>query len=325
MSTILVTGGAGYIGSHVVQALVKSGERVVTVDNLSEGHREAVAGGELLVGDLKDSTFLNDAFRRWAPDAVMHFAASCYVGESVKDPAKYYENNVVNLLNLLSAMRRASVQRFIFSSTAAVYGLPGKVPIDEDQPLRPINPYGTTKLVGELLLEDYARAYNLHYASLRYFNAAGADPSGLLGESHDPETHLIPSVLAVAAGRIPQVEVFGTDYPTADGTCIRDYVHVNDIARAHIAALQSLADGEERLVVNLGNSQGYSVFEIIHTAERVTGKSIRVLHCGRREGDPPVLVCDNRLAKKLLNWSPEYSLMEEILSTAWNWELHRKY
>lgn len=325
MKRVLVTGGAGYIGSHVVKALLEAGDTVVTFDNLSEGHREAVVGGDLVQGDLSDGALLQSVFLKHEFDAVMHFAAHCYVGESVEDPGKYYKNNVCNLLNLLEVARKHKVKRVIFSSSAAVYGDPVKVPIEEMHPLQPINPYGFTKLVVENVLRDYSRAYGVSSVSLRYFNAAGADPSGQLGESHDPETHLIPRVLAAALGRLPEVEVFGTDYPTEDGTCVRDYIHVNDLARAHLAALQHLRNGGGNVIVNLGNSRGYSVKEIIRVAEQVTGRKIRVIHSPRRAGDPPILVCDNSRARDQLNWTPQISSLEEIIRTAWKWEQNRRY
>jgi UDP-glucose 4-epimerase len=325
MKKILVTGGAGYIGSHAVQALLDAGQAVVILDNLSEGHREAVTGGEFVQGDLQDTAWLDSVFRDYDFEAVLHFAAHCYVGESVEDPEKYYRNNVGSFLSLASVMRNHGVRQFIFSSTAAVYGVPTVVPIEESHALQPINPYGFSKFVVENMLRDYSRAYALRFVSLRYFNAAGASPSGTLGESHDPETHLIPRVLGAATGRYPHLDLFGTDYPTPDGTCIRDYIHVSDLARAHLAALAYLAQGGENLVVNLGNSRGYSVKEIIVVAEKVTGRSIRVVPSPRREGDPAVLVCDNSLASRVLRWSPEISSLEEIVRTAWNWEQHRRY
>ncbi|MGB7624076.1 MAG: UDP-glucose 4-epimerase GalE [Terriglobia bacterium] len=325
MKKVLVTGGAGYIGSHVVKALLEAGDEVVTFDNLSEGHREAVVGGDLVQGDLSDGHLLHALFSKFEFDAVMHFAAHCYVGESVEDPEKYYNNNVCNLLNLLEVARKHKVNRIIFSSTAAVYGDPVKVPIEESHPLQPINPYGFTKLVVENILRDYSRAYGLASVSLRYFNAAGADPSGRLGESHDPEPHLIPRVLAVASGRLSELEVFGTDYPTEDGTCVRDYIHVNDLALAHLAALKHLRRGGENLIVNLGNSRGDSVKEIIQAAEQVTQQKIRVIHSPRRAGDPPVLVCNNSRAKERLHWVPKISTLDEIIGTAWRWEQNRRY
>lgn len=325
MKRILVTGGAGYIGSHAVKALLDAGSKVVTFDNLSEGHREAVVGGDFIQGDLSDLALLESLFAKYEFDAVMHFAAHCYVGESVEDPEKYYRNNIANFLNLMAVMRRRGVRHIIFSSTAAVYGSPTSVPIKESHPLQPINPYGFTKFVIENILKDYSRAYDFHYVALRYFNAAGADPSGRLGESHDPETHLIPRLLAVASGRLSQVEIFGVDYPTADGTCVRDYIHVNDLAAAHLAALQHLFQEKENLIVNLGNNRGYSVKEILQAAEQGTRRKIKVIQSPRRAGDPPVLVCDNSLATQQLQWAPKVSSIDEIIQTAWGWELHRRY
>lgn len=325
MRKVLVTGGAGYIGSHVVKMLSDAGYSVVVFDNFSEGHREAVQDQTVVEGDLNDSRRLEEAFTHHRWDAVMHFASSCYVGESVQDPEKYYQNNVAGFLNLIAVMRRLGVKDIIFSSTAAVYGTPLRVPIEESHPLQPINPYGFTKFVIENILRDFAQAYGLRYASLRYFNAAGADPSGLLGESHNPEPHLIPRVLAAAAGRLPHVEIFGSDYPTPDGTCIRDYVHVKDLAQAHVAALNHLFGGGENVVLNLGNSRGYSVKEIVWAAERVTGKKIPVVHSPRRAGDPAILVCDNSKAKEILHWAPQISSLEDIIRTAWLWEQHRRY
>lgn len=325
MKNILVTGGAGYIGSHIVKLLLDEGHGVVVFDNLSEGHREAVLGGDLIVGDLADREGVDSLFAAHHFDAVIHFAANCYVGESVTDPEKYYRNNVNNSLNLFSVMRRYQVRSLIFSSSAAVYGEPFVVPIQETHPRSPINPYGFTKYVVENMLSDFSRAYGFRFAALRYFNAAGAHPSGLLGESHDPETHLIPRVLAAALGRIPQVEIFGDDYPTEDGTCVRDYIHVSDLAQAHWAALRVLWAGGENIVVNLGNSRGYSVKEIIREAERVARRTIPVVHSPRRAGDPPVLVCDNAAAREKLGWTPQISSLQEILETAWRWEQHRRY
>ncbi len=325
MRKILVTGGAGYIGSHVVQALVSSGDAVVTVDNLCDGHREAVLGGEFHEVDLADRGALESIFDRHDFDGVMHFAAHCSVAESMQNPGKYYRNNVSNLLNLLEVVCRKGSPRIIFSSTAAVYGMPDRCPIGESLSPAPINPYGHSKLIGENILKDFSVAHGLRFVALRYFNAAGADPSAKIGESHHPETHLIPRALAVASGRLPHVEIFGTDYSTADGTCIRDYVHVNDISRAHLLALERLCRGGDNLVANLGNSRGYSVSEIVRTAEEVTGKRIKVVYSPRRPGDPPELVCENAHAKETLGWAPAVSSLEEIIESAWNWELHRRY
>jgi UDP-glucose-4-epimerase GalE len=316
---ILLVGGAGYVGSHAAKYLASMGYVPVVFDNLSLGHRESVKWGPLEVGDIHDQDALGRAFLRHAPVAVMHFAAFAYVGESVADPAKYYHNNVSGTLSLLEAMRKARVGKLIFSSTCATYGLPAVIPITENMLQCPINPYGRTKLMVEQLLTDYRAAYGLESACLRYFNAAGADPDGEIGEDHEPETHLIPIVLEVAAGRRPCVTVFGNDYPTRDGTCVRDYVHVTDLAQAHYLALRRLLEGRGDLKVNLGNGSGYSVKEVVEAAERVTGRSIKVEYSSRREGDPPELVGSQALARRELGWDPRYGALEEIVGTAWRW------
>ncbi len=318
--SILVVGGAGYIGSHMVALLLDAGYRVVTLDNLSTGHRDAVLGGEFVHADLADRAALDRLFAERRFDAVMHFASFIQVGESVRAPAKYYENNVTNTLNLLDAMVAQDVRRFIFSSSAAVYGDPIAVPIPEDHPKQPINPYGRTKWMVEQILADYDRAYGLKSVSLRYFNAAGADPAGRLGERHEPETHLIPLILRAAAGRAPAVKIFGRDYDTPDGTCIRDYVHVTDLADAHRLALERLLDGGDSAVYNLGNGNGFSVAEVIEAARRVTGRDIVVSDAPRREGDPPRLVADARRAKSVLGWRPHFDALETIIAHAWAWE-----
>jgi UDP-glucose-4-epimerase GalE len=289
---ILVTGGAGYIGSHAVRLFLARGHDVWVYDNLSLGHRKAVPADRLLVGDLNEVPRLDHALVLHRIEAVVHFAAFTYVGESVREPGKYYQNNLVNTLNLLECLRRNGVARFVFSSTAATYGVPERVPITEDEPQRPINPYGAGKLAVERALADYAAAYGWGYAALRYFNAAGASPDAAIGEDHDPETHLIPIVLQAVLGRRPHVEVFGTDYPTPDGTCIRDYIHVDDLAEAHLLALEALGPGKG-LCYNLGIGRGYSVREVIRTAEEVTGKPVPVKEGPRRPGDPPVLVASS--------------------------------
>lgn len=324
-STVLVAGGAGYIGSHMVAMLLARGYEVVTLDNLSTGYRDAVLGGEFVQGDLADSGQLERLFSGRAIDAVMHFASFIQVGESVKEPAKYYANNVTNTLNLLDAMVAHDVKRFIFSSSAAVYGEPIRVPIDEDHPKHPLNPYGRTKWMAEQILADYDLAYGLKSVSLRYFNAAGADPEGRLGERHEPETHLIPLVLQAASGRRENVQVFGRDYDTPDGTCIRDYVHVADLCEAHHLALERLLDGAGSAAYNLGNGNGFSVQEVIATAERVTGKAIPVRDVARREGDPARLVADAGLARQELGWRPEYGNIETIVRHAWQWEQRHKF
>lgn len=318
---ILVTGGAGYIGSHMVKMLIEQDFEVVTFDNLSGGHRDAVVGGELIVGDLGDRACLERLFKSRSFDAVMHFASLIQVGESVREPARYYRNNVTGTLNLLDAMTAHNVRCLVFSSSAAIFGEPEYTPIDEDHPKRPVSPYGFSKWSVEQMLEDYDHAYGLKSVSLRYFNAAGADPDGLLGERHEPETHLIPLVLRAATGRQPTVSVFGDDYPTADGTCVRDYIHVVDLCEAHLLALNYLVRQSGRSqAYNLGSSQGYSVREVIETAERVTGRQVPVETASRRPGDPAVLVADARRAVAELGWRPRYENLEIIVRHAWNWE-----
>jgi UDP-glucose-4-epimerase GalE len=319
---ILVTGGAGYIGSHAVRLFLARGHDVRVYDNLSMGHRAAVPAERLLVGDLAEKDRLDQALVEHRVEAVVHFAAFAYVGESVGAPAKYYQNNLVNTLNLLEALRRHGVNRFVFSSTCATYGVPEKVPITEDQPQRPINPYGSGKLAVEFALADYAAAYGWGVAMLRYFNAAGASPDGGIGEDHDPETHLIPLVLQAALGRRPAVEVFGTDYPTPDGTCIRDYIHVDDLAEAHLLALEKLTPGRP-LRYNLGTGRGYSVREVIRVAEAVTGRPVPVREGPRRPGDPPALVASAEKAARELGWRARYTDLRAVVQTAWDW--HRTH
>lgn len=319
MSAVLVVGGAGYIGSHMVWQLRHFGVRVVVLDDLSNGHADAVLGAELVQGSIADVALLESLFAIHRFDAVMHFASFIQVGESVVDPAKYYANNVANTLRLLDAMRRHGVHRFIFSSTAAVFGEPAYCPIDEAHPQCPINPYGRSKLMIEQVLADYARAYGLRSVSLRYFNAAGAHPDALLGERHEPETHLIPLVLQAVAGKRPHISVFGTDYPTPDGTCIRDYIHVMDLADAHWRALQYLQAGGETAVFNLGNGGGYSVKQVIDTAAQVTGLPVPVQYGPRRAGDPVRLVADATRARQVLGWQPKYAELETIAWHAWKW------
>lgn len=325
MDDILVTGGAGYIGSHALIELASAGFRPVTLDDLSEGHRDAVLEGPLEVGDLRDETFLDELFARYAFRAVVHFASRCYVGESVRDPRLYYEQNVGNALTLLRVMLRHDVRTFILSSTCATYGNPLRIPIDESHPQDPVSPYGETKYFIERILRQYDRAYGLRYVTLRYFNAAGAAADGRVGEAHDPETHLIPLILDVGLGNREKVEVYGKDYPTADGTCIRDYIHVVDLAKAHIRALEWLLRGEPSGAFNLGTGRGYSVLEMIETARRVTGREIPVRFGDRRAGDPPELVADPSKALQKLNWRAECSELQEIFETAWNWTCNRRY
>jgi UDP-glucose 4-epimerase len=319
---ILVTGGAGYIGSHCCKELSKKGFHPITIDNLVYGHKDFVRWGEFFQGDVGDPVHLKECLSQYKIDAVMHFAAYAYVGESVEDPLKYYENNLGNTIQLLHAVLDNEIKYFVFSSTCSTYGNPQKIPIDEDHPLNPINPYGKTKRMIEEILRDYQTAYGLKYISLRYFNAAGADPDAEVGEDHDPETHLIPLVLDAAAGKRNAIKVFGTDYGTPDGTCIRDYIHVTDLAQAHILALQRLTGGADSSVYNLGNGQGFSVLEVIERARKITGKNIAVENSDRRAGDPPVLIASNEKAIKELDWKPQYADIDDIIGTAWRW--HQK-
>ena len=320
MNNILVVGGAGYIGSHMVKFLGRQGCRVTTLDNLVGGFRDAVLCGEFVEGDIVDSALLSQLLQAGRFDAVMHFASYIQVGESMVQPAKYYQNNVVHTLNLLNAMQRAGVNRFIFSSTAAIFGEPRSERIGEDHPKQPINPYGRTKLMVEQALADYETAYGMRSVCLRYFNAAGADPDGELGERHEPETHLIPLVLRAASGRRPHMSVFGRDYDTPDGTCIRDYVHINDLCSAHWLALQSLMQGGPSDAFNLGNGNGFSVQEVIDAARRVTGREIPVQDAERRAGDPARLVADSTRALQVLGWQPQHAALETLIEHAWRWE-----
>lgn len=316
---ILVIGGAGYIGSHMVKLLGQKGCAITTLDDLSSGHRDAVLTGDFVQGNFGQRALLDDVLAR-GYDAVMHFASFIQVGESVQHPDQYYQNNFVNTLTLLDAMRFHGIKRFIFSSTAATFGEPLYTPIDERHPQQPINPYGRTKLMVEQLLADYDKAYGMKSVCLRYFNAAGADPEGQLGERHDPETHLIPLVLQAASGRRANISVFGTDYDTPDGTCIRDYIHIQDLCSAHWLALQSLIQGADCQAYNLGNGNGFSVQQVIDTAEHVTGRKIPVVYGLRREGDPARLVADARLAAEKLGWKPQFFDLATIIQHAWNWE-----
>ncbi|MEH2075993.1 MAG: UDP-glucose 4-epimerase GalE [Nostoc sp.] len=324
--TILVTGGAGYIGSHTVLALKEAGYNVVILDNLVYGHRdlvEKVLQVELIVGDTGDRALLDRLFKTRDITAVMHFSAYAYVGESVTDPAKYYRNNVLGTFTLLEAMLTASVKKFVFSSTCATYGIPEFVPIPENHPQNPINPYGATKLMVERILADFDVAYGFQSVRFRYFNAAGANPNGLLGEDHNPETHLIPLVLMTALGKRESISIFGTDYPTLDGTCIRDYIHVNDLADAHILGLEYLLKGGDSEVFNLGNGSGFSVREVIAAVEQVTGTSIAVEERDRRPGDPPILIGSSDKARAILGWQPQYPSIEDIVTHAWQWHQQR--
>lgn len=318
---LLVIGGAGFIGSHMVKMLALAGHDVVTLDNLSTGHADAVHYGELIIGDTTDSTTLDRVFGLAKFDAVLHFAAFSLVAESVKNPAAYYQNNVSSTLNLLNAMARHGVLNLIFSSSAAIFGDPLSIPIDETHPQSPINPYGRSKLIIEHILRDYDYAYGLRSVSLRYFNAAGADPAGELGERHTPETHLIPLVMQAASGRREALTIFGNDYPTPDGTCIRDYIHVHDLCTAHLLSLEWLLETKQSAQFNLGNGSGFSVLDVIKTAQDVTGVEIKTTYRERRIGDPAILVADATLAKKTLGWTPQFSSIDTIIHHAWRWEL----
>lgn len=320
MSKILVTGGAGYIGSHVVQYLRRHGRDVVVLDDLSNGFRDAVPEDCLVVGNIGDRALLEQIFNAHDVTAVMNFASFIEVGESVKDPSTYYRNNVGNTLVLLDGMARHDIRHLVFSSTAAIFGNPEYTPIDEAHPKRPINPYGRSKWLIEQLLPDYEQAYGLNSVCLRYFNAAGADPEGKLGERHQPETHLIPLVLQAASGRREAIRVFGTDYPTPDGTCIRDYIHVEDLAQAHLRALAYLESGAGSAAFNLGNGQGFSIREVIETAQSVTQQDFKIIEAERRPGDPPILVANSALAQSMLGWKPQYAGLPAIIGHAWAWE-----
>jgi UDP-arabinose 4-epimerase len=318
-ATVLVTGGAGYIGSHACKALAAAGHRPIAFDSLIHGHRSAVLWGPLEVGDVRDRGRVQEVLRQHRPDAVMHFAGLAYVGESVTDPGKYYENNVSGTITLLEAMRGCGVSRIIFSSTCATYGTPERQPIDETTSQAPINPYGMSKLMVERILADYGAAYRLQHVLLRYFNACGADPQGEIGEDHDPETHLIPRGLMAVAGTVPALEIFGTDYPTADGTCVRDFIHVSDLAVGHVQALDYLLTDGASTALNLGTGQGVSVRQVIASLERVTGRKVPVVESARRAGDPAVLLADASRARQVLGFAPQFVEIDAIVSTAWRW------
>lgn len=321
--TVLVTGGAGYIGSHACKALSAAGYRPVVVDNLSRGYRWAVKWGDFVQADMRDRAAMDSAFAKYAPVAVVHFAAFAYVGESVSEPYLYYENNVAGTLALLGAMRAAGCDKIVFSSTCATYGVPEIVPIVETTPQAPVNPYGMSKLMVEAILKDASAAYGLRSIALRYFNASAADPDAEIGEAHEPETHLIPLALMAAAGEGSGLKVFGDDYDTPDGSCIRDYIHVQDLAEAHVAALRALLDGVGTDVFNLGCGRGYSVFEVIRAVEAVTGRKTPYDIAPRRAGDPPVLVADAAKARRVLGWSPAFTDLSDQVAHAWAW--HCKY
>jgi UDP-glucose 4-epimerase len=320
---VLVTGGAGYIGSHMAKLLVESGAEVTVLDDLSTGHAEAVRNAHFVRGDIADVGATTELLQKGRIEAVVHFAASSLVGESVTDPLKYYRRNVGGTAALVQAMREAQVRRIVFSSTAAVYGDPVRIPIDEAHPTQPVNPYGASKLAVERMLSDCSAAYGIGAVVLRYFNAAGADPSGEIGERHDPETHLIPLVLQAAAGRSESASVFGNDWPTRDGTCVRDYIHVSDLCEAHLRALEWLAKGGSYECFNLGNGDGATVLEVIEAARRVTRRTIKMVQAQRRAGDPPSLVADARKARQVLGWQPARAEIEGIVRDAWNYEQRR--
>jgi UDP-arabinose 4-epimerase len=319
MKNILVTGGAGYIGSHACKALAAAGYTPVSFDNLAFGHAWAVRWGPLVQGDILDRAALDRTIEQFKPDAVIHFAAFAYVGESVMNPGKYYRNNVAGTLTLLEAMRDHGVEQLVFSSTCAVYGNPQSIPISECHPCQPVNPYGASKWMVERMLPDFGRAHGLRSISLRYFNAAGADPAGDIGESHDPETHLVPLALDAAGGRRADITVFGDDYPTRDGTCIRDYIHVCDLAEAHLLALRALEAGHPCASYNLGNGHGFTVREVIAAAQAVSGRAIQVKSGPRRAGDPATLVADSQLIQHDLGWRPRTSELNTIVESAWRW------
>jgi UDP-glucose 4-epimerase len=315
---ILVTGGAGYIGSHAVKILGEKGYEILTLDNLSSGHKEAVLYGKFIKLDLREKIPLEEVVESFSPEAVMHFAGSALVEESYKYPLKYYENNLISTINLLNAMIKAKVKYIIFSSSASVYGNTSNIPIKEEERLAPINPYGKTKFMIEEILSDFDRAYGIKYISLRYFNAAGADESKLIGERHSPETHLIPSVLEVALGKREKITIYGTDYPTPDGTCIRDYIYVNDLIEAHILSLEYLLNTNNSRVYNLGNERGYSVREVINATEEITKRRIKLEEGKRRQGDPAILIASSKKIKQELSWQPKRQDLSYIIKTAWD-------
>lgn len=319
---ILLTGGAGYIGSHVNKRLTEKGYKTLVFDNLSKGHSDFLKWGTFILGDLACPEQIKLCFQHHAIESVMHFGGSINVGDSVFDPSSYYENNLVNTINLLNAMLKYNIKKFIFSSSCAIYGIPDEVPITEDHPQRPVSPYAKSKAMIEQILQDYDHAYGVKHINLRYFNAAGANPCGEIGERHNPETHLIPLAIQAALGKKDHLEIFGTDYPTHDGTCIRDYIHVDDLADAHIKALSHLSDSNSSDSFNLGNNKGYSVKDIISSVQEITGSTIKTIESPRREGDVPVLLGSNSKASSILNWIPRYSDIDNIVDTAWEW--HRQ-
>ncbi|MFC1538948.1 UDP-glucose 4-epimerase GalE [Candidatus Latescibacterota bacterium] len=317
--TVLVTGGAGYIGSHTCKALSKAGYLPVTLDSLVYGHSESVKWGPLIEGDILERNVLDRVFEEYTPLGILHFAAYIDVGESVRNPGKYYRNNVSGTISLLEAARDYNCERFVFSSTAATYGEPEEIPIPVDHPQKPLSPYGWSKLMIEQLLKDFDKAYDICHASLRYFNAAGADPDNEIGEMHDPESHLIPLAIKAVQGLRPAIEIFGTDYPTPDKTAIRDYIHVTDLAEAHVKALECLLSGNESFALNMGTGKGHSVREVIEAVGHISGKPVPVKETGRRPGDAPVLIADSSLANDILDWKPVITDLNDIIETAWNW------
>ena len=317
---ILVTGGAGYIGSQVVKTLGEEEHEILVYDNLSTGHEWAVLSGRLVKGDLEDRIFLDEILRDFRPDAVMHFAASIQVEESVREPLMYYRNNVINTLNLLDVSIKNRVKFFIYSSTAAVYGIPEKIPVDETVPLHPINPYGASKVMVEQVLKDLAGTKDFHYVALRYFNVAGTDPEGRIGQAYKEATHLITRALKTAKGEFDSLSIYGTDYPTEDGTCIRDYIHIDDLARAHVFTLNDLIETGNTNIFNCGYGHGFSVNEVVRTVKKVTGIDFKVEETGRRPGDPPALVADSKKLRSMTGWKPQYDDLDFIIKTAWEWE-----
>jgi UDP-arabinose 4-epimerase len=324
MESVLVTGGAGYIGSHTAKLLARSGFRPVVLDNLTRGHAESVQWGPLVKGDIADASLVKRVVREYGIQAALHFAALAYVDESVRNPRNYFQNNVTGSLNLLDALVDSGVRHVVFSSTCATYGIPESVPISESNAQRPVNPYGESKLFVERVLEWYGKAYGLNWTALRYFNAAGADEDGEIGEDHDPETHIIPRAILAALGSVPELQVFGTDYPTADGTAVRDYIHVTDLAEAHVLALKHLLNGGKSQAINLGTGTGHSVLEVIRAVEGISGLRVPRRIADRRPGDPPMLVASNARASEVLGWSPKHSDLETMVRTAWAWEKSRE-
>ena len=324
MESVLVTGGAGYIGSHAAKVLARSGFRPVVLDNLTRGHAESVKWGPLVEGDIADGSLVRTVVRQYSIRAAMHFAALAYVDESVRSPRNYFQNNVQGSLNLFDALVDSGVRNIVFSSTCATYGIPESVPISESNVQRPVNPYGESKLFVERVLDWYGKAYGLNWSALRYFNAAGADEDGEIGEDHDPETHIIPRAILAALGSVPELQVFGTDYPTPDGTAVRDYIHVTDLAEAHVLALKHLLNGGESQAINLGTGTGHSVMEVIRAVEELSGLRVPRRIADRRPGDPPMLVASNARASEILGWSPKHSDLETIVRTAWAWQKSRE-